>query len=56
MKTRGKYFKREEWYSICSAHREFHEDCPTCNTGSWQNVWITKLKALVYFVSPGLWR
>jgi len=38
MRTRGKFIWKERWYSICSIHGRYHEDCFMCRTGTWENV------------------
>jgi len=35
MRTRGKGLKKEIWFSICSRHAIYDENCNMCNTGSW---------------------
>ena len=56
MRSRGKYFKKEVWLSICSRHREYEESCNICNTGKWENVIKLKLSGLFYDISPVMWR
>jgi hypothetical protein len=56
MRTRGKGLKKEVWYSICSAHRDYKEDCSACNTGSWYKVWKVKVESIIYWISPRFWR
>lgn len=36
--SRGTGYKREMWYSICSAHVQRDPECHLCNVGSWVNV------------------
>ena len=46
MRTRGKFIRKEIWYSICSIHGVYDEDCHMCRTGHWNNVitlWFTNL-------------
>ena len=38
MKSRGEGLNREEWYSVCSMHHDYDENCGACNVGSWINV------------------
>lgn len=56
MRDRGKYFNRERWVSICSAHRDYNKDCKTCNVGSWNNVWRMNIASFIYKRSPRLWK
>lgn len=56
MKTRGRGFNKEEFYSFCSRHREHNEDCDLCQKGIWVNVFQCKLGTLIYWISPTLWR
>ena len=37
--TKGKFFWKKRWYSICSAHVEYDENCPRCKVGAWHNMW-----------------
>lgn len=39
---------RKEWYSICSSHYFFKMDCERCVIGTWENVWMNRLKSLFY--------
>lgn len=55
LKTRGRGLRRQEWYSICSAHQEYKEDCERCNCGTWSNVWRVHFSNLVYKIAPGFW-
>ena len=55
MRTRGKFVRKERWYSICSIHQEYNKDCPMCNSGTWNNVILIWLDSLLYKVSYPLW-
>lgn len=37
MDKRGKGFRRETFYSICSKHQEPKHFCDCCNIGHWEN-------------------
>lgn len=37
-KEKGILFWKKRWFSICSIHMEYNEDCPRCNKGSWVNL------------------
>jgi len=54
-RLRGSFFKKEEWWSICSKHIEYDENCKTCNIGSWKNVWKHNMSAILYDISPKIW-
>lgn len=56
LKTRGKLFYKQEWYSICSSHNYPEKDCECCNTGQWINVWKKRFGSAVYKLSPKIWR
>jgi hypothetical protein len=52
---RGKGFKKERWYSICSAHMNYDKDCPRCKTGSWHNVWLVAISGWFHDHIYWLW-
>lgn len=52
---RGKFLKREEWYSICSKHRDYREDCHLCIIGSWHNVYLHKIESFIHDWCYPLW-
>jgi hypothetical protein len=56
MKTRGTWPLVQDWYSICSSHRDHREDCPRCNVGSWNYRLAARAGHLLYKASPALWR
>jgi Cys-tRNA synthase (O-phospho-L-seryl-tRNA:Cys-tRNA synthase) len=53
---RGKFLWKQEWYSICSAHRDHNSECDMCTTGRWNNVLITRISSFVYKHFPKFWR
>ena len=55
LRTRGKFLKKEEWYSICSRHIEYDENCQACNKGGWYNIYKSKLSGVLYDISPKFW-
>ena len=55
LKTRKHFIWKQEWYSVCSTHQKYQEDCDLCNHGRWVNVWLHKLSSLVYKISPKFW-
>jgi hypothetical protein len=44
------------WYSICSRHGEYHEECGACNKGRWINQDYQELEQWLYRNSMKLWR
>ena len=56
MRTRGKGLKREIWFSICSTHHNYKDDCDRCNTGEWKSAYADKVETLMYNISPILWQ
>lgn len=55
-RIRGKWLLREQWFSICSNHRIYQQDCPRCNAGQWKNVLVSKISNICYKYYPRLWR
>lgn len=56
MVDKGKYFYKERWFSMCSVHQQYNKECPTCNIGTWENVWRTNIEKLVFIISPKLYK
>lgn len=56
MKTRGKGIFKETWYSFCSIHSVYNENCPICNHGSWVNNFKHNISSFIYDHFPNLWR
>lgn len=56
LRTRNKGIKKEIWFSICSKHALYNENCNMCNTGSWKNAIKYKISSLIYDLFPSLWR
>ena len=56
MRERGEWYNKEHWYSICSKHREYEQDCDLCGTGEWRSVLGTKVSSIIYLIAPRLWR
>lgn len=56
LKTRRWGPFRQEWYSICSAHRSHDPECPRCQSGRWINIYKAAGSSILYKVSPRLWR
>ena len=53
---RGNGKDLEEWYSICSRHRNYDNMCGMCKIGDWINVRRQQREALFYRFFPWLWR
>lgn len=56
MRTRGKYLKKEIWFSFCSRHSVYDETCNICNSGNWRNAIKYKVSSFIYDSFPSLWR
>lgn len=54
-RLKGKLFCKKRWFSICSAHFNYKEDCSTCNAGSWTNIWKWKIGGFIFKVMPKFW-
>lgn len=54
--TRGRFFWRQEWCSLCSKHYDHDFDCANCQTGQWTSIYGRKVGHFVYRRWPGLWR
>lgn len=39
---------RKEWYSICSKHQNFNNNCEMCHVGYFANVWVLKFQQLIF--------
>jgi len=59
MVSRGRGLWRQEWYSICSAHRDGGPDdpCELCQCGSWVNVHVQRIDHFMhdYFYDWWFW-
>jgi len=55
MKTRGKGLKKQIWFSFCSRHQEYEENCDLCNMGTWESAITYKISSLIYKFFPSLW-
>ena len=56
MRDKGRFFWRERWFSLCSAHQQYNKECKTCNVGMWENVWRNNIEKLVFIISPKLYK
>lgn len=52
----GEGLSKKQWYSICSAHREYEKDCPRCNAGTWVNIHEQKIWHVFFSLCPSFWR
>jgi len=56
MKTKGKWFWKSTWYSICSIHgMGDNENCSMCNTGSWSNNISQKISSYIHDNHYPIW-
>jgi len=55
MRTRGKFIRKERWYSLCSMHQEYNEDCDMCKSGTWNNVVTLWFDGLLHDLAYPLW-
>ena len=55
MRQRRKWIFKQQWYSICSAHYRYDENCPRCRVGQWHNVYIVKIDHWFYANVYWLW-
>ena len=55
MNDRGHLFWKKRWNSICSAHQTHDENCPMCQAGYWENVWLGAFMGTIYDSHPVLW-
>jgi hypothetical protein len=54
--TIGKLWWKKDWYSICSMHRKYREDCLRCNTGEYINRWKHNISSFIFDNFPAFWR
>lgn len=54
-RLRGKFFWKEEFYSICSRHFNWREDCPLCQKGEWINLWVHHVSSMVHDWAYPVW-
>lgn len=55
MRTKGKFFWRKSWYSICSVHFNYKNDCGMCNAGSWHYDILSKIDGIIHDHWYSLW-
>lgn len=55
MRSRGHLFWKQEWYSICSMHHDYKEDCHICNAGTWENIILIKISGWFHDHFYKLW-
>lgn len=51
----GKFWWKKRWYSVCSSHFVYEDDCPRCRVGSWENLWRIKIGNYIYNLCPEIW-
>jgi hypothetical protein len=47
-RTKGFLFWKKRYYSICSRHQIYDENCDICNKGFWINIWKSKLDNFIF--------
>jgi hypothetical protein len=55
MKTKGYFFWKKHWVSLCSAHQNYDENCKSCQSGEWHNTWESEISNYFYNNCHGLW-
>lgn len=55
MRNRDRFFGKQTWYSVCSMHREYTEDCHMCIVGTWHTDWVLSISSWFYKKYPKLW-
>ena len=45
-----------DWYSICSRHYNYDENCNLCNKGRWINRYKQLVSSLFFKAWPWAWR
>jgi len=55
-RTKGSFLWKKYWYSLCSMHIEYKEDCNMCNAGTWYSIWRIWFNEVLWKISPELWR
>lgn len=55
MKTKGWGPFRFDWYSFCSSHQEYKENCKCCNAGHWTNHWKHLISSFICKKNYKLW-
>jgi len=55
MRTRGKFIFKESWWSYCSAHQTYDENCEICQSGNWHNNIMVAFSGFVHDHWYGLW-
>lgn len=56
MKTRGFGPFTQDFYSVCSTHREEQDGCSRCAIGTWKYRIVQKVEDQLFLMSPRLWR
>lgn len=56
MREKGKWFWKSQWYSICSKHYEYDENCNMCKHGSWVKDYNHMFSSLIFSFYPNLWK
>lgn len=55
LKSRGRWWWHERYYSVCSAHFSPKDGCSACSAGRWINTWQHNIEHAVYVCCYPLW-
>ena len=55
MRTKGKFLNKKQWYSFCSKHHDYDENCKICNIGSQHNIYMVKINSFFHDNFYELW-
>ena len=55
LKTKGWGPWKYEWYSVCSAHQNPHDNCVCCQAGDWQNSYKQYIISYIYERNYNIW-
>ena len=55
MESKGRWFWRRDWYSVCSSHQRVRHDCARCRTGHWHYRWLRRIDGVIYQRYPRFW-
>lgn len=56
METKGKFFWKKRYYSICSIHGlKPNSNCSLCKRGGWYNVWNLNISSFFHEHFTRVW-
>lgn len=53
---KGFLFWKKRWFSFCSIHYYYDENCHLCRSGNWSNVYFYSFEKLIYKNFPKIWK